>query len=125
MGYTTEFVGKIKVDPPLSEDEAAFLREFADKDHRGEDLPGYYCQWVPTQDRTGIEWDEEEKFYDSVEWMKYLIDTLYGDTHTFNGVIEAQGEDPGDIWRLVVTNNVVVKQKPTLVWPANEEEDVW
>lgn len=35
--------------------------------------PGLYCQWVPTADTTGIEWDHSEKFYDFTEWLVYIV----------------------------------------------------
>lgn len=161
MGYTTEFTGQIKVDPPLSPAEITYLKRFADtrRMHRdngpyftgsgfagqnhdddilnynahGPEQPGLWCKWVPTEDGTAIEWNGVEKFYDSVEWMRYLIQTFlekgaavqvelaapvagrfYPDefksftfNHVLNGVIEAQGEDPDDRWVLVVDNNEV------------------
>lgn len=90
--------------------------------------PNVYCQWVPTDDGTALVWDKGEKFYDAAEWMQYLIDHFLRDgaaasqdtdnrllqffyfsfDHVCNGTIEAQGEDPNDRWRLVVTDNVVM-----------------
>lgn len=107
MGYTTDFSGSVKVEPPLSAEEIAFLNKFAgtrrmrrkngpyfvDGDgFRGqkeesdiedfnappEGQPGLWCQWVPTDDGKAIEWDGGEKFYRSPEWMAYLIDHFIG-----------------------------------------------
>src|SRR5262245_45524459 len=36
--------------------------------------PGLWCQWVPTPDRQGIVWDRLEKFYNYVDWLRYLIE---------------------------------------------------
>jgi hypothetical protein len=36
--------------------------------------PGLWCQWVPTNDRKGIEWDGGEKFYAYVEWIIFIIE---------------------------------------------------
>ena len=106
-----------------------------------EGQPGLWCPWTPSEDGTAITWDEGEKPYDIVEWMEYLIDTFLapdaevkriraaGDPdgllagvpefadHVLNGQIDAQGEDPDDRWRLVVTDNVVKQQHPEVVWP--------
>jgi hypothetical protein len=92
------------------------------------DQPGLWLQWVPTEDGTAIEWDEGEKFYEAAAWMKYLVQNLLAPSarayieahkgedarlahftcdHVVNGQIEAQGEDPGDRWVLVVRDNVV------------------
>lgn len=127
MGYDTKFTGKITVEPPLSGAEVEFLRQFSREEHQSRQYPGLYCQWVATADGTAIEWDKGEKFYDSAEWMEYLIQNFLGPgirviagrtpetaalavltrNHVLNGVIDAQGEDTGDIWRIVVKDNRV------------------
>lgn len=165
MGYTTEFYGEVTVTPPLNEAERTYLRRFSETRRMfrangpyylgtgqfGQDeepdvwdynrppagQPGLWCQWVPTADGTGIEWDGGEKFYDAPEWMAYIIDhflrghavasTRTADhdhrqfaeftfDHHVNGMIEAQGEDPDDRWRLVVTDNVVTTQTGRVVF---------
>lgn len=89
--------------------------------------PGLWCKWTPTDDGTAIKWDGGEKFNSSVEWMRYLIDHFIGATplakahdpaafaflqgHACNGQINASGEESGDLWRLLVTDNVVTRQK--------------
>ena len=152
MGYTTEFEGKITVEPPLSAEEIAYLKLFATtrrmdrtrgpyfvegtgsygQDHDSDILnynvspkgqPGLWCQWEPSEDGTAIEWDGGEKFYDSEQWMKYLIDHFLKPNclakselpflqanHVLNGVINAQGEENDDVWRLVVEDNRVFRE---------------
>ncbi len=163
MGYSTRFKGEVTIEPPLNPEEIQYLKDlastrrmhrtlgpyFTDLDgeyagqSRREDVidqndpdpsqPGLWLQWVPTDDGTALKWDGGEKFYDSEEWMRYLIDTflkpgasLQGELldrktgwiypsafehfafdHVLNGVIRAQGEDVEDRWDLVVENNVV------------------
>lgn len=102
MGYTTIFYGGIELDPPLNDEEVAYLREFAGSrrmdrksgpyttgegdygmDH-SEDVidgnkpplgqPGLWCQWVPgDSDPSVIEWDGGEKFYEAEAWMRYIL----------------------------------------------------
>lgn len=104
--------------------------------------PGYWCQWEPVGDGTAIEWNGAEKFYYAEEWLRFLIDhflksptdLVWGDLekspglhtlkfhHVVNGVIDAQGEDPSDRWRLVVRDNVVTRQEPTLNWSEKSHE---
>lgn len=90
------------------------------------DQPGLWCQWMPLEDGSGIEWDGGEKFYNSAEWMAYLVKNLLAPSavsyiaahadederlrfftcdHVVNGTIQAQGEDNEDRWDLVVTDN--------------------
>ena len=81
MGWNTDFYGRFTLDRPLSAEHKAILDEFADTEHHdalgkpGSDgkPPHWYCQWVPTEDGSGIEWDGNEKFYYFEEWMEYLI----------------------------------------------------
>ncbi len=139
MGYQTTFHGSVSVEPPLNEAEISYLKDFSYTDHRFEsNVPGYWCQWVPTTDGTAIKWDDGEKFYDSVEWMEYIIENflmpdgyaqgepaLEGFTfnHVVNGIINAEGEESGDIWRLVVRNNKVTRQEPMIMWPSDDGDD--
>jgi hypothetical protein len=161
MGYNTDFTGHVDISPPLNGPEMAYLRRFAssrryqcsegpyhvstDGDPNRHDgcspisinieptgQPGLWCEWEPTEDGTGIEWNGAEKFYDAAEWMRYLINAFLRDRaaakfsddpqfrhftfdHVVNGRIEAQGDDPDDRWTLVVVDNTVSKVKmPTI-----------
>ena len=157
MGYTTEFSGQVTISPPLSQEEIDYLRKF-NRTRRmsrqegpyyvegggfmGQDRddgiinynsppagqPSLWCQWTPTEDGTAIEWDGGEKFYDSPEWMKYLIDHFVGPRpraqhlmpflkgHSLDGVIEAQGEESSDRWRLIVRDSKVLTQYASVAW---------
>lgn len=160
MGYTTDFTGQVTVTPPLNASEIAYLRKFSESrrmrrpsgpystDNLGYDelgfdsynyppdgQPGLWCDWTATGHGTAIAWNGSEKFYNSLDWMTYLIDhflkagavadqqmaTLplrtfpaeFNDftfDHVLNGEIEAQGEDPDDHWFLVVENNKASKR---------------
>jgi len=70
--------------------------------------PGLWCQWRPTDDGNGIEWDGGEKFYHYTEWLSYLIDTFlkpWG--YTVNGEVQWAGEDSSDRGVLIVKDNRV------------------
>lgn len=70
--------------------------------------PSLWCQWVPTDDGMGIEWDGNEKFYNYVEWLKYLIvNFLAPRGYVMIGEVEFQGESPSDFGKIVVVNNEV------------------
>lgn len=149
MGYSTEFTGHVTVTPPLNPAEAAYLYAFSECrrqttpegpyttkeygfgqrpagviDFPPEGQPSRWCDWAPTEDATGIQWNGTEKFDESVAWMQYLIDHFlkpgaeaqglpgfeeFTFDHVVNGEIAAQGDMQDDVWRLVVTANVVTK----------------
>lgn len=72
--------------------------------------PGLWCQWMINDDGE-LAWDENEKFYDYVEWLKYLIDNFFDPLgYKLNGEIEYQGEDVDDFGRIIVIDNVVYKK---------------
>lgn len=93
-----------------------------------EGQPGLWCNWESTKEGN-IHWNGAEKFYDAESWMLYLVEHLfkkdaymqklepetyqkYGfQPHTLNGVIYAKGEEPGDIWKLIIKNNEVFVSK--------------
>lgn len=68
--------------------------------------PGLWCQWVPTEDHMGIEWDGNEKFYYYSEWLIYIVENFlkpWG--YTLNGVVEWTGEQDDDWGTLLVSDN--------------------
>ena len=103
MGFTTVFFGSVEIAPPLSRTEVAYLRRFAgtrrmastlgpyhvdrpgdpgqdtgsvvlDANRPAEGQPGLWCQWIPGEDGSKLLWDGGEKFYEPVDWMRYLIE---------------------------------------------------
>ena len=70
--------------------------------------PSLWCQWVPNEDGTAIEWDGGEKFYAYSEWLFYLITKILAPNgYTLNGTVVWQGEETGDVGKIHVVNNVV------------------
>lgn len=71
--------------------------------------PGLWCQWSPTKDRRGIEWDGGEKFYHYSEWLQYLINHFlkpWG--YVLQGRVKWQGESDDDTGTLHCEYNQVV-----------------
>ncbi len=68
------------------------------------------------EEMDALQWDGAEKFYDADQKMQYLIDKAvekYPEL-SFNGILQAQGEDYDDRWQLVVKNNKVKKVEVAL-----------
>lgn len=73
--------------------------------------PGLWCNWVVTEDGTGLEWNGAEKFYYYEEWLGYMIENFFAPLgYVLNGSIEWQGEDYDDFGTLTVTDNVIVAE---------------
>jgi hypothetical protein len=111
MGYTTDFIGWVQIDPPLNEHETDYLRAFNrtrrwdrpegpyvvlphpladDDDEAGSDArnrlapgePGVWCPWTPTTDGSALAFDGIEKAYQATRWLQYLIDTFLAPSAT-------------------------------------------
>lgn len=111
MGYTTEFDGTFKIDPPLNPPQTEILREFSQKRHDPDTRPSFYCDWTPTSDGTGLRWNGSEKFYSYDRWLKVLIDeflTPWG--CTLSGSVHYSGEKVQDHGMLTVADGVVTKR---------------
>ena len=81
--------------------------------------PSLWCQWVPNEDGTAIEWDGGEKFYAYSEWLFYIINKILAPNgYTLNGTVIWQGEETGDVGKIHVVDNVVT------VAPWDEAETV-
>lgn len=98
--------------------------DVVDHNHPPTGQPGLWCQWVPSEDGTRIEWDGNEKFYDYEEWLVYLIKHFLAPWgYKLNGTVKWEGEDSVDVGRIVVIDNEVRifegrKRKPSRVFPA-------
>lgn len=109
--YLTDYVGDFFRGPNRER-----LRELQGHDSfnynrtPSKDVPGLWCQWVPTIDRMGIEWDGGEKFYNYVEWIEYLIQHFLAPSgYVVNGTVSWKGERwPDDVGTIVVSNNNVM-----------------
>jgi hypothetical protein len=70
--------------------------------------PGLWCQWEVTADGGYLQWNGTEKFYDYVEWMRYLIEHFFAPWgHVLNGAMDWQGENEDDTGVITVIDNVV------------------
>jgi hypothetical protein len=70
--------------------------------------PSLWCQWRPSEDKKHIEWDEGEKFYDYVIWLRYIIKNFLAPKgYALNGDVGFIGEDSSDKGIIVVRNNLV------------------
>lgn len=75
--------------------------------------PGLWCQWIINYENE-LEWDGCEKFYNYIEWLKYLIVHFFEPWGVLlNGEIKWSGEDFDDKGTIKVTDNVIKIGKMT------------
>jgi hypothetical protein len=70
--------------------------------------PGLWCSWDVTDDGRYLQWSGAEKFYDYVEWLRYLVEHFFSAWGcVLNGEIEWRGEHREDTGVIKVQCNVV------------------
>lgn len=112
MGYTTEFEGVLEFTSPLTAEQQIRLCEFLGElssDCEGLVTPEKYCGYIQfdvASDKSGIQWDGGEKFYDAVDACNTVIMTMQKDFPEFGlkGELMAQGEEFGDVWKLAIVD---------------------
>lgn len=122
MGYTTEFEGILKFTRPLTAEQELYLQTICSGDLEDpDDHPDWikpkgnlsYIQYVIAPDKSGIQWDENEKFYYAENACNLVILTMQAKFPDFGleGSLRAQGEEIGDIWDLAIVNGVAVRRE--------------
>lgn len=87
--------------------------------------PGLWCQWTPTEDGLGIEWDNGEKFYSYTEWLVYLINKILAPNgYILNGSVDYRGEGFGDDGTIEVVDNEVYLNNSLQKVPDSIRPDV-
>lgn len=75
--------------------------------------PGLWCDFEPTEDGMGIQWNGKEKTYHGAEWIHYICTHILEPAgYTLNGTMKAQGEERDDQWSIIVENNNVTTKTP-------------
>jgi len=115
---------------PVGDEGAYFVGEtgFAGQDY-GPDVidgnepptgqPGLWCKWEPNKEGTKIRWNGMEKFYDYIDWLEYLINHFlepWG--YKLNGTVTWTGENPTDIGKIYVRDNVIEAKPGTINFPS-------
>ena len=85
--------------------------------YESSEQPGLWCQWVPTDDSEGIEWNGVEKFYHYTEWLEYVIEHfLVPWNYVLNGEVYWQGEESSDMGKLLVKDNEVIAREGKVIY---------
>lgn len=117
MGYTTKFTGHLTLSRHLTMAEAKTLLEISEEYRTIEQSslasitdpapPKGYMQWVPDESLKHIVWDQNEKFYDYEQWLKWIVAALASWGIEAAGSFKWQGESVGDIGELLVVDGHV------------------
>ena len=107
MGYTTDFSGKFTLSKEPSENIQKKLQTWWDGNCQDAPIRGY-CQWVLSDNnKTILEWDQNEKFYNYIDWLKEVIKLLESENIKVSGQVFWSGESMGDMGMIEVIDNKV------------------
>jgi len=87
--------------------------------------PSLWCQWTPTADGTAIEWDGNEKFYNYVEWLEYIVKNFLDPKgFSITGDVVWQGEEVGDVGIINVRGNKIEIYKGCTTVPETKNSEI-
>ena len=123
MGYSTDFEGELKFKREMKASELAALTKVLSKDRRDIGYKDdsiyengkygtywYHIELELTENFDGIKWNGQEKTYDLVGIVNWLIDKF---NLELEGELIAQGEDSEDRWKLIIQDGRAIKKE----WP--------
>ncbi len=116
MSYNTSFTGEFKLNQPPTLSQYIQYVKFTKARHDGQESPtpsakcGVWCDWHLSEEGTTIyAGNDGNSFYGFDEWLAYVIRTFIKPWGlTLNGEVSWQGEESGDLGKLVVIDNVLV-----------------
>jgi hypothetical protein len=132
MGYYSSITGELEPSRPLTESEVALIKEI----FRKKDLD--YFVYIDDYGVIDFSQGESGKFYDGDKAVKHafeLFESKIFDNDneedrqnpsvplsvTYSGTLDITGEEPEDMWRIIVRENKVFTQQARIVW---EDEDI-
>lgn len=85
--------------------------------------PGLWCKWEVSEDGTALRWNEVEKFYDYIEWLKYLIEHFFAPWgYRLDGEVTWSGEENDDVGKIIVEDNEVRVKRARFVFDDDDED---
>lgn len=145
MGYVTRVVGAFRIEPPLTwvqirdtpilhglhptsrvKSFNAMYRDLGVKLLVNEDERETESGTLIVKTATHVvpAYDDAYKAYNLVEDIQTIMDAF--PDNVFTGSMHCTGEDPGDVWQVIIDEQrrVAVKVKPVIVWPLDVEDAV-
>lgn len=75
--------------------------------------PGLWCGWTPSEGGEALVWCGQERFYNYIEWIKYIVRKFVKRWGlVLDGEVMWQGESLGDVGKIVIKKNVIKVKKP-------------
>ena len=114
MGYTTDFDGQFEFNRKLTKKELQAMETLYETRHEDgyKEKPSIWLQWIVVDgfdnDNHWLVWDGNEKFYNYIEWLEYLIKYFFKPNNlSITGRVRWRGEEFDDMGTINVEDNEV------------------
>lgn len=112
MGYTTDFDGHFEFNRKLTKKELKAMETLYETRHEDgyKEKPSIWLQWIVEEyhDTHYLVWDGNEKFYNYIEWLEYLIKYFFKPNNlSITGRVRWRGEEFDDMGTINVEDNDV------------------
>jgi len=112
MGYTTDFDGQFEFNRKLTKKELQAMETLYETRHEDgyKEKPSIWLQWIVEEyhDTHYLIWDGNEKFYNYIEWLEYLIKYFFKPNNlSITGRVRWRGEEFNDMGVIDVQDNEV------------------
>ncbi len=124
MGYSIDYTGELKFNRELTGSELAKVKKWLGEDIRDHNpstaIAGYWhhIDLELLEDFSGLKWDGSEKSGEMQYIVNFLVDEVRADGVSdfgLTGVMDAQGEEIGDVWRLEFDADGVAQRRDVIV----------
>lgn len=127
MSYTTRIEVEISIDPPLTHAElktvvfapplCPFVQTREEETDAGR-LVSSFCEALDNGDDG--EFGSSVTFASTEQVVRDLLNAFRD--HSFTGQIDAAGEEPGDLWRIIVRGSGIMAERAMIVYPSELAE---
>jgi hypothetical protein len=123
MGYSTYFDGSFKLNKKADAETRALLERIESQFEPIEAVDGieppanYGCDWQLQEDGETIEHNGREKFYEWLEWARFLQALLRKRGYIMTGEVDWQGEETGDRGTMIAVDGQITTR------PINDDTD--
>ncbi|MCW2785775.1 MAG: hypothetical protein JWP74_2292 [Marmoricola sp.] len=133
MGYQTDFVGYLHVQPPLNESEILMVNSMRLRREDESNAPQGWSSWEACDRGCCLSYDGGDKANFMAPWLKYVMATYlipgadvhgqagfedFGCNHVLNGMVIGSRRDNRELYAIVVDENEVSVE---LLWPGVPE----
>lgn len=131
MGNSTDYVGRVGIDPPLNDREIAYLTalmatSYDDREEVAFEPPSARCGWRLGDDGRSLVWDADADVDEMIVWLRYLIAHFlkpraravgtagvegFTFDHVVEGIVVGCQRDSGGLTQITVRRNRVTAKR--------------